>query len=130
MIVTFRLCFLLMVALALVMPGANLRAQPAAYVEAVTVRKHKVEDQQIGGVRPQGGNATRHVAGHIDAVAGRAEVVAHHRGEPRVVVDHQQPLHLANLLHAMESRGRRIEYREAEGVAGSGVSGAAAGEVS
>ncbi|MGA8960168.1 MAG: LptA/OstA family protein, partial [Pseudolabrys sp.] len=30
MIVTFRLRFLLMVALALVMPGASLRAQPAA----------------------------------------------------------------------------------------------------
>ena len=69
---------------------AGVGAQLAREVEAVAVGQHEVEHQRVVRLLAQPVAAGGDRAGGVDRIAGTAQVLAHHGGEARVVVDQQQ----------------------------------------
>ena len=80
----------------------------AAHLEAVQIGQHHVEDHG-GRLHPrQGGEPGRGVVRDIDLHAGRRmEVLADHRSEARVVLDHQDPLGHGRTVACRGGRRRR-----------------------
>ena len=70
-------------------PGA--RADPPAHLEAVQIGQHHVEDDGIGLRARERGEPGRRVVRRLDLHPGRVQVLADHRGEARIVLDHQDP---------------------------------------
>jgi len=65
-------------------------AQPPAHLETVHPRQHHVEQHHVEAAAAQRGQAALPVADdrHVDLVA--AEVLGHHRGQARIVLDQER----------------------------------------
>ena len=99
------------------MAGAVFSAQLAAKIQAVAVGQHQVENQGVEGFRGQALAALRERPGRLDLEAGTAQVVAHHRGQARVVIDQQQSgEHGMQVITRVGSHGGTLQRHGRNGI--------------
>jgi hypothetical protein len=86
-------------------------AHAAAHLQAIHVRQHQVEDDEVrhraGARLLQPRQAAARIAGMAEPEARLPQVLADHLREPRVVFDHQNVLHGAMLMTGIRPVGRR-----------------------
>ncbi len=69
--------------------GALIGAQLAAQVETIAIGQHQIEQHGIERCGSQRGATLRQRRRQFDLEPGRTQIVAHHRRQANVVIDHQ-----------------------------------------